>query len=356
LPLGFDPAHLWITPIDLTQQDRSDEAGRAIQTDLLERVRALPGVRDAAFAFMTPFGARRMANDVFWMPPDGTGDRRRTNVDMNVVGPGYFDVMQIPLLRGRSFEAGDRSGAPDVAIVNRALAERLWPSVDPLGRMIWSWKPRGTDRGLRVVGVVENGRYYRSWRAEARPFLFLPAGQWYQGSMALHVRSASIGALDLRRVISDVAPTVPAVHPVRARDAMAASMSLEQTGARLLGAFGLLALTIAAIGIYSVVAFAVGERRYEIGVRMALGARRATVLRSMVMTALTPLLIGVAAGWLAAIGLTRLMSSLLYGVRPTDPVTYSLVAATLVGAGVLASLIPARRATRADPLQTLRSV
>jgi predicted permease len=354
LPLGFDPSNLWVATVDLTQREETPESGPLIQQEVLRRVRALPGVEGAEMGFMTPFASRRMANDFFWIPP-GAADRQRTNLDMNVVGPEYFDIMRIPVIRGRRFQAADRSGAPDVAIVNRALAERLWPQAEAVGERIWSWNPRGDDRGLLVVGVVENGRYYRSWRTDARPFLFVPASQWYQGDMALHVRGARLTVVDLRRAILEVAPDVPSPNPVRAADAMASAMAAEQTGARVIGAFALLALAIAAIGIYAVVAFTVGERTHEIGIRVALGAGRSAVLGVVILSIVKPLLIGVSVGWLAAMGLTRLMTALLFGVRPTDPLTYLTVAVTLLGAGVAASYLPARRATRADPLQALRT-
>ena len=355
LPLGFDPSHLWIATVDLTQKGLTSETGGPLQAELLDRAHALPGAIGVSLGFITPFSGRRMANDIFWIPPGGGEQRRRDNVDMNVVGPEYFSVMKIPLLRGRSFADGDRSGAMDVAIVNRAMADRLWPGADAIGQHVWSWNPRGSDRELVVVGVVENGRYYRSWRSEARSFLFVPAGQWYQGNMALHVRGAGLGANDLRHAIGAITPDVPAPTIVRATDAMAGAMALEQTGTRLLAAFGLIALAIAGIGIYSAVAFTAGERTTEIGIRMALGARRSAVLGSVILTALKPLLVGVAIGWLAAIGLTRLIATLLFDVRPGDPATYAMVGVTLIGAGVAASYVPARRATKADPLQALRA-
>ena len=262
--------------------------------------------------------------------------------------------MKIPLLRGRTFGVSDRPGTPDVAIVNRALAQRLWPDAEALGQRLWSWDPRGADRELLVVGVAENGRYYRSWRSDARPFLFVPAEQWYQGKMALHVRGEGITAQDLRQAINAVAPDLPSLNPMRVTDAMGASMALEQTGARLLAAFGLLALVIAGIGIYSMIAFTVGQRTHEIGIRLALGAGRATVLGSVIVSALKPVVVGVAIGWLVALGLTQLIRALLFGILPSDPRTYMVVATTLLGAGIAASYLPARRATHADPLRALR--
>ena len=354
LPLGFEPSNLWVAAIDLTQKEHAPERGWLIQRELLDRVRARPGVDAAAWGFITPFSPRRMANDVFWIPPGDTLERRRTNVDINVVGPQYFSVMKIPILRGRTFDVGDGPATPDVAIVNRALAQRLWPDAEAMGQRLWSWNPRGADRELLVVGVAENGRYYRSWRSDARPFLFVPAEQWYQGNMALHVRGERVTAQDLRQAINAVAPDLPSLNPMPVTEAMGAAMALEQTGARVLGAFGLLALGIAGIGIYSMIAFTVGQRTHEIGIRLALGAGRATVLGSVIVTALQPVVVGVAIGWLVALGLTQLIRALLFGILPSDPQTYMVVATTLLGAGMAASYLPARRATHADPLRALR--
>jgi predicted permease len=356
LPLGFDPSAVWIAPVDLTQHIDVPERGRAVQRDLLDRVRSMPGVTDAAFGFMLPFRGSRMANDFFWVPPDSAPEQRRTNLDMNVVGPDYFRVMGIPVIRGRAFDATDRDGMPDAAVVNRAVADRLWPNVDPVGRTLWSWNPRGAHRELRVVGVVENGRYYRSWRTEARPFVFVPAEQWYQGDMSLHARGGSVTAGALRRAIEAAVPGLPTVVPIRLADAMSSSMAMEQTAARVLGAFGVLALAIAAIGIYSVVTFTVGRQTREIGIRMALGAGRHTVMTGVIAGALKPIVAGLVAGWLAAVALTQFITSLLFGVRPGDPVTYAVVALALAATGAAASFVPARRATRADPLQALRTM
>jgi putative ABC transport system permease protein len=355
MPLGFDADGVWVAAVDLSQRSREADRVRAVQGDVLERVRGLPGVRAAALGFTTPFSGRRMANDILWMPPNATGDRQRTNADMNVVGPEYFDVLGVPVLRGRAFEAADRDGAAEVAIVNRALADRLWPDAEALGQTVWSWSPDDRHRPLRVVGVVENGRYYRSWRGQTRPFLFVPLAQWPMNRMTLHVRGASLSAGAIRRALDAAAPDLPPDVPVTLKGAMAASMNVERTAARLLGAFSLLALTIAAIGTYSVVSFAVGRQARDIGIRIALGARRGRVLGDVVAEALKPLALGVAIGWGVALAGGRFVASLLFGVRPVDPSTYAAVAATLLAACVLASLVPAWRATRTDPAETLRA-
>jgi putative ABC transport system permease protein len=346
--------------IDVSQRDRPTGDGRELYSDLMDRLRATPGVESAALGLITPFSGRRMANDVLWDPEARTAGAtasalERTNVDMNVVDSSYFDTMQIPVVRGRAFRVTDGIGAPDVAVVNRAMADRLWPGDDPLGQQVWSWNRDGDHRPLEVVGVVGDGRYYRSWRLEGRPFLFVPFDQWPQRNMAIHVRSRTVTASDLRRLVDAIDASLPSIQPRRGTDAMAQSMAVEQMTARLLGAFGLLAMTIAAIGIYGVVSFLVGQRTYEIGLRVALGAPRRTILRVVLAGSVRLIATGIAIGWVAAIGLTQLISSVLFGVRPTDPVTFGGVSAILLFVGLAASYLPARRAMRVDPLITLRS-
>jgi len=356
VPLGFSIEDLWLATIDRSQ--RADEAasGRVAYDGLLDHVRAMPGVEGAAVGLITPFTHMNMAGDIEWAPSGPGGDRQRGNVGMNVVSDGYFATMRIPLLGGREFSERDRTGSPDVAIVNRALAEQLWPGQDPIGRVIWRPRRDGTHRRLEVVGVVADGRYHRSWRSGGvRPFLFLPVGQWQQRTVALHVRGATLTATTLRAAIAAAGPGLPSVSPQRVADAMAQSMAFERLSARLLGAFGLLAAAIATIGIYGVVAFVVGERTYEIGLRMALGASRPGVLRLVLGRSVRPVLLGIAAGWGTGLLVGRLLQSVLFGVRPTDPAVYLGVSALILTAGLVAGYLPARRATRIDPLNTLRT-
>jgi putative ABC transport system permease protein len=298
-----------------------------------------------------------MANNIFWEDA-ATGERRRTNVDMNVVGPDFFRTMGIRLVRGRAFTWDDRDGAPGVTVINEALARRLWPGADPIGRRMWSGNPRGADVPLEVVGVVADGRYYRGWRRADQPFMFLPSGQTYFPTMALVVRGRP-GAVptlaDVRREVRALEPRALVVRLQTVRAAMADAIALERMGTKLLSLFGLLALTLAAVGVYGVVSFAATERTREMGVRMALGAARGEILRLMLARSLRSVVVGIAVGVAAALALARLIASLLFGVGPADPVTFAAVAAALVAVGLLASYIPARRATRVDPVAALRA-
>jgi predicted permease len=369
VPLGFETAGVRVAQVDVSEPGMpwqglapvtEDELGAArldVYGRILDQIRQLPGAEAASLALVSPFSSMRMANDVLWEAPDSTASLGRTNVDMNVVGDDWFRTMKVPLVLGRPFTDQDRGGAPDVAIVNEALAARLWPGESAVGKRLWSWRPDGPDQPLDVVGVAANGRYYRSWQTADRPFVFLPLAQNPMASMTLHVRGVTPAvptAESIRAAVLEVAPDVPAPRVHLLSDARAETIGLQRSTARLLGLFGALALTIAAIGIYGVVSFSVSRRTREIGLRVALGARPLDVRRFVIVGGALPVVVGTALGCVIALGLGRFAVGLLYGVGPRDPLTFGSVAALLVGIGLLASYLPARRATRVSPLEALR--
>jgi predicted permease len=358
VPLGFASRNVATATLDLSKAGYDEARARVFYDELEARVRALPGVESAGLALITPFSARRMANDIFWERPGSTAARDRTNVDMNIVDTDWFATMEVPIVRGRGFAAADDAGAPRVAIVNESMAAHLWPGADPVGRTVWSWNPNGEDDALRIVGVVRDGRYYRGWRSGGQPFLFLPLAQQHQTAVSLHVRGATprVPTPDqIRRVVAALDPALPPPNFRRLRDAMSESIAVERTGALSLALFGLLALVIATIGVYGVVSFSVTERVHEIGLRMALGADPGRVRRDVISASTRPVLAGTALGMVAALALSRAVTSLLFGVQPGDPATFTAVAIVLVAAAALAGWVPARRATRIDPLLALKS-
>jgi predicted permease len=357
VPLGFDARNLVLVPVDLAWTERPAPENLRIYESLSERVRTIPGVSGATLAWFAPFSGRRMANDIFWESGDSAGGRERINVDMNVVDVAYFQTLAIPLLSGRPFSEDDRAGAPDVAVVNQALAARLWPGENAVGKRIWEWRGDQPDRALEVVGVVANGRYHPYWRTGDRPFLFVPLAQNPSRDMTLHVRGSGGGfALgdSLRRAIAETDATIPAPRILTAESALATSVSLQRTNARLLALFGALATVVAMIGVYGVVSFTVSQRTHEIGVRMALGARPLDVRRMILLGSARPILAGSVLGLIVAGMLTRFLAPLLFGVSPLDPVTFGLVALGVVMVGLFATHVPARRATRIDPLLVMR--
>lgn len=355
LRLGFNVQGLALADVDLTHRDDDAPADLATFEAIRAEVGSLPGVSTAAWAWASPFSGRRMANDILWEAGNSAEGRGRTNVDMNVVDPSYFQTLGIPLLAGREFTTEDRAGATGVAVINEALASRLWPGEPPLGKRIWDWRTEGPDVPLMVVGVVENGRYYRSWRTGDRPFVFLPLAQNPRRTLSLHVRTAAPQPLeeDLPRIIGEADPGIPVPRVRMAEQAMAASMAIQRTTARILMLFGALATFVAMIGVYGVVAFTVGQRTHEIGVRMALGARPADVQRMVMAGSAKPILVGSGIGLGAAAVLSGFLAPMLFGVGPRDPITYATVAAAVLVIGLLAAHLPARRATRVDPLTVL---
>jgi len=331
-----------------------DEArGRSLYESLLQRVSALPAVRSATLAESVALGiggSRRGTAIEGYRPQPGED----TETAYNIVAPRYFETMRIPILRGRSFTDADRSGAPPVVIVNEAFARRYWPSDDPLGKRISANGAEGPFR--EVVGVTRTGKY-NTLGEEPRPFYYLPLWQEYAGGVTLHVKTS----IEPRALMSSVRETVRAVDagvPVFDVKTMDEQMLVALLPARLagtlLGAFGLLALLLASVGIYGVMAYSVVQRTREIGVRRALGAQTNNLLRLVVGEGMRLAAIGFAIGLAAAAVLTRFVSSLLYGVTPTDPLTFAGAVGILTIASVVACSVPALRALRVDPVIALR--
>jgi putative ABC transport system permease protein len=327
----------------------------AFYKQVLERIRALPGVRSASVVRPLPLTGDGWQTDFYLegrpMPAPG----QTPNSDFHMIDPDYLRVMGIPLLKGRAFTEADDDQALRVVLINATMAQRYWPGEDPVGKRIRVG--RGAMRfWATVVGIVGDTKQYGLER-NAKTEFYLPYLQRSVHSMELVVRSATdpLGLVTaVRSSVEAVDPDQP-VYGVRTMaQYLAESVASRRTTMLLLGVFAGLALILAAVGIYGVMAYAVVQRTHEIGVRMALGAGRGDVLKLVVRSGLVLAFAGVAVGLIAALGLTRLMSSLLFGVRPTDPVTLGAVALLLTAVALLASYIPARRATRVDPNVALR--
>ena len=278
-------------------------------------------------------------------------DRPGEEVLTNVVAPSYFAAMGIPLVRGRDFTGDDTAGRPPVVIVSEALARRYYRG-DAVGRRAWV----GGLGEAEIVGVARDGKY-RFLGEDAAPFLYVPLLTSYAPRMHL-VAGGGADAPPLaaiREAIASVDPALSADRLTPLAGIVAASLFPARMGAVLLGAFGALALALAVIGIYGVLAYSVGMRTREIGIRLALGAGRRDVVRLVVGEGMTLVAIGLAIGIVLAVAATRLLGSFLYGVSPTDAVTFAAVIAVLGGAALLASFLPARRASRVDPVVALRN-
>jgi predicted permease len=273
------------------------------------------------------------------------------------VTPGFFAAMKAPLLRGRDFTEADRVGATDVAIINERLARRFWPDRDPIGQTIRT--PEGGDRPDRVrtiVGVARDQKY-RSLGDAPRYFVYVPLRQNYLPRLALMLRSARGGAAVAvaRAVLREMNPHLPVVNVQSMQEIAGLSTFPQQLAGWVAGGLGAVGLLLTAIGIYGVTAFSAGQRRREIGIRMALGAQRSDVLRMVLRQGMRLSLVGAAAGLLAAVGLSRAIEGFLFGVSAWDPVTFAGSALLLLSVALVACYLPARRATRVDPMVALRS-
>ena len=350
---GFEPRDVSIASIDLGLSNYNEDQGRRVAGQILERTRALPGVRTAALSAMLPLdggglglGEIRVAGRE---PPD---PREGWRADWNVVTPGYFATLGIPLVRGRDFAEADRAANGDVAILNESFAAALFPGEDPIGR---SFTNEG--RSVTVIGVARNAKY-RSLGEEPRNFIYVTLGQRYFGRIHLLIKMAPGAAATGRAVHSIVAgidPSLPILRQQTMLEQTATSLFPQRLALYVSGGLGAVALLLVLVGIYGVTAFSVAQRTREIGVRVALGAQRSHVLALVVRQGLVLVGIGVMLGSLAAFAATRLIRDLLYGVPPTDGVALSAAAALLALAALVASWIPARRAARLDPVIALRS-
>jgi len=332
---------------------RYDEAsGQALYRDILERVRQLPGVSSAAWARVTVLsGAARTVPVAIGGPATReSGQPARANV----VSDGYFEALGIRLIRGRTFTRHDTTGAQPVAVITERMADTFWPGADPLGREFF----QGADP-LMVVGIVSDNIYVSALELDPLPVFYQPLAQRYESGATLHVRVAGDGPVTaivpaIRRVVRDVDPTVPLAEVRRLSDEFDASLGDVRLMATLVGVFGGLAALLAAIGLYGVMAGATERRRAEIGLRLALGADRTSILGLVLKQGLGLTAVGAALGLAGALGLSRLIESQLFGVSTTDLSTYAGAVALIFGVALVACLIPARRAMRVDPIAALR--
>jgi putative ABC transport system permease protein len=288
----------------------------------------------------------------------GAPDNPRTDgppVDWNVVTPGFFKTLDVRLLRGRDFTDADGPGAPRVAIVNEALARRFWDTDDVVGRQFEVVTPFSKGPLTTVIGVAANAQFVSLGDSES-PYLYVPLGQQYRGHVSLLVKSAT-GSLvpQIRSLVREMNPNLPVTGAMSLADVTAIGLVPQRIAAAVAGSLGIVGLLLAAIGIYGVTSYAVSRRTHEIGIRIALGADTGTVLRLVLRQALVLTVIGVTIGVAGAAALSQLLRSLLFGVSSVDPITFGGAAALFALTALTASYLPARRATRVDPMVALRN-
>jgi putative ABC transport system permease protein len=353
---GFRTQDLIAARVSLLEPRYSAPEGRvAFFQDVLARVKTLPGVRAAAFANVLPFargGAVMFGLEVEGGPKFQWGSG--AGAFYFAVSREYFQTMGIPFLRGRIFTEQDVKGATPVAIISQSLARRGWPDQNPLGRRFSFAGTRGPS--FEVVGIVGDVRGFdidgQPWPQMYFPLLQQPADAAF---LVIHgPQNVPVISTALRQVVRSVDQNEPISSVGTMEQLISQSVTAPRFRTLLLGIFAGLAFLLAVVGIYGIVSYSVSQRTHEIGIRMALGAERPDVLRLLVAQGMVPTLIGVAAGLIAAFGLSRLLASFLYGVRPTDPVTFLVVSAVFIAVAVIAIYIPAERATKVDPMVALR--
>jgi putative ABC transport system permease protein len=334
-----------------------EERWLAFGRDLLARTNSEPGVHSAALVSDAPLGD----SPPYWsFEIQGAEARAAGSVQDAAVftaSDGYFETLRIPLVRGRHFDATDRVGAPDVVVINQAAAQRFWKGRDPVGARITFGDP--SDPGTRwatVVGVVGDVRHERL-DEPAYPQIYIPFAQAPVRSMVLAVRASGDPATlvpSVRRALAALDPDLPLADVSTLEDRKAVSLARPRVNATVLGGFALAALVLAAVGIYGVVAYGVVQRTRELGIRMALGAGGSTLLRMVIRQGMAPVLGGMVVGLVGALASGRLLRGLLFGVGSGDPATLVLVTCFLVAVALAAMYLPARRASRSDPMLALR--
>ena len=361
---GFDPHNVLTMTVPLPRNRYSSPAGQvAFFQEVLTRIRALPGIDSAGVIDDLPLdgGGSHQPFSIEGRPVRQMSDQ--PEVDVRLISPGYIHAMHIPILRGRDLSDADVAGRPGAVLISDSLARRFWPNEDPIGRhLTLTFFP---DIVREVVGIV--GDVKLDSLDETRPVATIyhplaqvsvsPGEAWRSFGMTFTVRTHSDPVNSISAVtgaIHQVGPDLPVVDVMSMNDVIAQSVSPQRFNMLLLACFAGLALVLAAVGIYSVLSYTVRRRVREIGIRMALGASHSDVVRMVLTDGLKPILMGIALGLVAAIALSRVVASLIFGVRATDPLTFAAVALLLMLVGVFATIVPAYRATRIEPVRILR--
>jgi predicted permease len=351
---GFDQENLLLFDIWPGLNGYSDAGLARFYDTLRERLAALPGVREASMSMHPPIGGGVSISN---LRVSDAPVKSRIDVHRNIIGPGFFSTLGIPLLEGRAIDSRDDDSHPRVAVVSRSLARALFGSNDPIGRRVDFGESRKDE--FEIVGVAGDARYH-GVREGPPPTIYLSYKQTARmlPFITFEVRSSgSVLALfpEVRRVVAALDPNLPLERLETQKDALTRVLYLDRLFAALTAAFGLLALVLAAVGLYGTLAYAVAGRTREIGVRMALGARRADVIAMVLRSGLGQAALGVAVGLAAALFAARFLRSLLFGLSPEDPLTLVVSVGVLLGAAVVASYLPARRASKVDPMEALRA-
>jgi predicted permease len=361
---GFDPDNVVTMTLVVPRNKYATPLQQAQFFDAaISRVRALPGVTSAGVIDDLPLNGNGSHQPIAIEGRPALPMSEQPEVDVRLVSPGYFQAMHIPLRKGREFSASDTADRPSVVLISETLARRFWPNEDPLGKhLTMTFFP---DKPREIAGIVGDVKSDALDVAAPSATLYVPLDQlsvpalggWRSFPMCLTVRAVSRPATlvpAITTAVHDLDRQTPVTDVATMDDVIGNSLSQRRFNMLLLASFAGLAVLLAAVGIYSVLAYAVRRRVREIGIRMALGARISDVLRMVLLEGLTPTLIGMAIGLTAALALGRVLATLIYGIQPSDPLTLASVSVLLVAVALLSSLLPAYRATRVEPVKALR--
>ncbi len=348
---GFDENNLLLASVDPGLQGYDRERAEVFYRELETGLSSLPGVEAVGFARMVPLTLSSSDRGVR-IPGYEPGPNENMSIRYNVVTPGYFDAMGIPVLSGRPFlEMDDRDGAK-VMVVNQQFANRFWPGENAIGRTVHT---AGEDK--EVIGVVPTGKYW-SLGEDPTAYMYFPQAQEWSFPMTAHIRTSgkpNALAASVRSEVQRLDSAMPVADLRTMTSTLGVALFPARLGGAALGIFGVLGMILAAVGIYSVMAYSVSQRTHEIGIRVALGAGSNNVVGMVIRKGMTMVGIGVALGTGIALGASRLMENLIYGVNAIDPVTFLGVPGILCAVALLATYLPARRAASVDPMKALRS-
>jgi predicted permease len=356
IQLGFNPDHVLNLTVDVEQVGYKEPRGREFFHEIESRIQAMPGVVSVAQAFTIPLGYISSSDRIWIESHPLEAGQQPAELYYNMVSPGYLDTLQIPLLRGRKFTDADGEKAPAVAIINQNMAKKFWPNEEALGKRLSTKGPKGPF--VEVVGIVQDGKY-QNIGEDPQPYFYEPIDQNYNSLRTIHVRTSvppDSLAVQLESQIHELAPDLPITQVQTLKESLqgANGFFFFRFGAQLASTMGFLGLILAVVGIYSVVSYAAAQRTQEIGIRIAMGASSRDILKMVLRQGLGVVSIGLALGLIIALAGTRVISGLFTGIKPTDPLTFVVVFTLLTAIALLACRIPARRATRIDPLVALR--
>jgi predicted permease len=348
---GFATHEVLFTAVDLRGAGYDIPRAKAFDDELVERVQALPGVESVALARSTPlsygsYSSSPIAVDGYQATPD-----EQPTVQYNEVGPGYFATVGIPLLEGREFTRADNETGALVAIVNDVMAAQYWRGDDPVGKRL-----QVKGQWLQVVGVAKVSKY-QSVRENPKPFFYVPLRQDFSVGASLNIRTrlpVDVLSLELAREVHALDANLAPYEVISLQEQLDRSTSAQRVAVTLLGILGGLALSLAIVGLYAVMSYTVSQSSREFGLRMALGAGAAALLRQVMTRGLILTATGVLLGTAAALGSTRLMGNLLFKVSPRDPLAFGFACVVMIVASLAACFLPAWRATRTDPARALR--